>query len=64
MRKIIFPRNCWDAECPNFHAWDMSIDDYTCYCDKLQLQVDACDEWMFGRVCPLYKEEENEVPKG
>lgn len=64
MKKLIFPRDCWSAECPHFHAWDMSIDDYTCVCDKLMLQVDACDEWMFGRACPLYKEEENEVSEG
>ena len=51
--KIIFPRDCWGKECPFFHAWDMSVDAWTAYCDKLEIQIDACDEDITGRLCPL-----------
>lgn len=30
-----FPKDCWEKKCPHFHYWDMSIDDYTCFCDLL-----------------------------
>ena len=52
-----FPKDC-PYTCPHFHAWDLSIDDWTCVCDKLGVQIDECDmdfKWMF---CPL---DNNEV---
>lgn len=52
-----FPRDC-TADCLHFHTWDMSIDDWTCVCDKFGVQIDECDmgfNWMF---CPL---KENEI---
>ncbi len=47
-----FPKDC-TKDCPHFHTWDMSVDDWTCVCDLLNTQIDLCDsdfEWMF---CPL-----------
>lgn len=47
-----FPRDC-TKECPHFHTWDLSIDDWTSVCDLLKVQIDDCDmdfNWMF---CPL-----------
>ena len=47
-----FPQDC-TTECPHFHAWDMSVDDWTCVCDLLKVQIDDCDsdfQWMY---CPL-----------
>ena len=57
-KKIVFPRDCWNVECPFFKVWDMSIDDLACYCEKLERQIDACDEDFIGIICPLYKEDE------
>lgn len=37
-----FPKKCTN-ECPYYHWWDISIDDYTNVCDKLHVQVDDCD---------------------
>lgn len=54
-----FPKDC-PYTCPHYHSWDLSIDDWTCVCDKLGVQIDECDmdfKWMF---CPL----ENEVQHG
>ncbi len=48
-----FPTGC-TRECPYYHAWDMSIDDWTNYCDLLKVQIDDCDiEYTFRPVCPL-----------
>ena len=47
-----FPRDC-TKECPHFHTWDLSIDDWTSVCDLLKVQIDDCDmdfNWMY---CPL-----------
>lgn len=49
---IRFPKDCWNKNCPHFHCWDMSVDDFTCVCDKLKKQVDACDEDFSFLVCP------------
>lgn len=54
-----FPQDC-TTECPHFRTWDLSIDDWTCVCDLLKVQVDECDmdfAWMY---CPL-KEGESDV---
>ena len=53
-----FHRDC-TKECPHFHTWDLSIDDWTNVCDLLKVQIDDCDmdfNWMY---CPL-KEGEND----
>ena len=47
-----FPRDC-TSECPHFHCWDMSIDDYICVCDALKVQVDECDMDFIWYSCPL-----------
>lgn len=39
---IRFPIDC-PSDCPYLHEWDMSIDDLTFVCDKLNLQIDGCD---------------------
>ena len=55
-----FPINC-SENCPHYHYWDLSIDDYTNVCDKLQLQVDDMDAYGPFYVpldCPLAESEE------
>ena len=52
-----FPLDC-SFKCPHYHSYDLSIDDWTCICDKLNVQIDEYDtdfKWMF---CPL---DNNEV---
>jgi hypothetical protein len=54
-----FPRDC-PFDCPHYHSWDLSVDDWTCVCDKLGVQIDECDmdfKWMF---CPLNNNEVKE----
>ena len=51
-KPTMFPRDC-PRDCPHFRAWDMSIDDWTCRCDLLNVQIDECD-MDYQRVrCPL-----------
>lgn len=51
-KPTMFPRDC-PHDCPHFRAWDMSIDDWTCRCDLLNVQIDECD-MDYQRVrCPL-----------
>jgi len=47
-----FPKDCWGKDCVHFHIWDMSIDDYTCICDLLKVQVDDCDRYFDCYPCP------------
>ena len=52
-----FPKDC-TRDCPHYHAWDMSVDDWTNVCDLLKVQIDDCDmdfNWMY---CPLKEKEE------
>lgn len=52
-----FPKDC-PYTCSHFHAWYLSIDDWTCVCDKLDVQIDEYDmdfKWMF---CPLDNDKE------
>ena len=51
-KPTMFPRDC-PRDCPHFHAWDMSIDDWTCVCDLLHCQIDECDEDYQQARCPL-----------
>lgn len=54
-----FPKDCPD-DCPYFHRWDLSVDDYTNVCDKLEIQVDDMDAYSpfyLPRFCPLNKNE-------
>ena len=51
-----FPKDC-PRDCPHYHAWDMSVDDWTNACDLLKVQIDDCDmdfKWMY---CPLVEQE-------
>lgn len=48
---IIFPRDC-SRNCPHFHTWDMSIDDWTSVCDLLKIQIDDCDMNYRYEICP------------
>lgn len=53
-----FPVDC-PKTCKYFHCWDMSIDDYTCYCEKLKVQIDECDAYDGLHIlpfCPLNEE--------
>lgn len=55
-----FPMDCTE-DCPNYHCWDMSIDDYTNVCDKLEVQVDDMDAygpWYTPLICPLEEKSE------
>lgn len=47
-----FPRDC-TIECPHFKTCDLSIDDWTCVCDLLNLQIDECDMDYKLEKCPL-----------
>lgn len=50
-----FPTGC--DGCQHFKTWDMSIDDWTSYCDVLKVQIDDCDiDFTFHPVCPLEQE--------
>ena len=60
-----FPKDC-NKDCPHFHTWDMSIDDYTCVCDKLGIQIDECDGLDGLHIlplCPLEKEGDTDDSK-
>lgn len=48
----VFPRDC-RPECPHYKTWDMSVDDWTSYCDELKVQVDDCDSDYIQFRCPL-----------
>ena len=50
-----FPMDC-TTECPHYKIWDMSVDDWTSYCDILKEQVDDCDSDYIRFRCPLEKE--------
>ena len=55
-----FPKNC-TKECPYYHGWDLSVDDYTNVCDKLHVQVDDCDAYgpfYVPILCPLDEKED------
>ena len=55
-----FPKDC-TRDCPHYHSWDMSVDDWTNVCDLLKVQIDDCDmdfNWMY---CPLAEQESGEV---
>lgn len=57
-----FPQDC-TTKCQHFHTWDMSVDDWTCVCDKLGVQIDDCDsdfQWMY---CPLSEDDEKNTSK-
>ena len=50
-----FPKDC-TKDCPYYHCWDLSIDDYTNVCDKLGVQVDDMDAYSIfyiPMICPL-----------
>ncbi len=55
-----FPKDC-ERDCPHYHSWDMSVDDWTNACDLLKVQIDDCDmdfKWMY---CPLAEQESGEI---
>ena len=53
-----FPQDC-TTKCPYFRTWDLSIDDWTCVCDLLKVQVDECDMDFAWIYCPLKEDENN-----
>ena len=53
-----FPRDC-GVDCEHFRCWDLSIDDLTCVCDILKVQVDLCDCDFVRYKCPLGKEKDS-----
>lgn len=57
-----FPMDC-SKDCPHYHCWDLSIDDYTNVCDKLGVQVDDMDaygQFYIPLFCPIEMEGESE----
>lgn len=56
---IQFPIDC-PIDCPHLQAWDMSIDDWTYRCNKLNVQIDGCDTWVLP-ICPIERGEQNET---
>lgn len=57
-----FPLDC-TMECPHYKTWDMSVDDWTSYCDLLKVQVDDCVGWVNRHLCPLESERKEETVK-
>ena len=55
---IQFPIDC-PIDCPHLQAWDMSIDDWTYRCNKLNVQIDGCNTWVLP-ICPIERDEQNE----
>ena len=56
-----FPIDC-PPDCQYLTGWDLSIDDLTYYCKKLDMQIDGCDTAIaLLPLCPLKvrKEVEN-----
>jgi len=47
-----FPLDC-TMDCLHYKRWDMSIDDWTSYCDLLKELVDDCDVDIISYRCPL-----------
>lgn len=56
-----FPIGC-PNDCPHLHSWDLSVDDWTHVCDKLEMQMDEYDYgYNIFPFCPLSdKEQKNE----
>ena len=53
----VFPKDC-PEDCKYLRSWDLSIDDLTYVCTKLNIQIDGCDSWgQFCPSCPLAEEE-------
>lgn len=52
MVKKRFPRDC-SIECPYYRTYDMSVDDWTSICTKLNAQIDDCDMDFIWDYCPL-----------
>ncbi len=48
----LFPKDC-DKSCVHFHTWDMSVDDWTCVCDLLCIQIDECDAYDGLHLLPI-----------
>ena len=56
-----FPKDC-TKDCPHYHCWDLSVDDYTNACDILGVQVDDCDAYgpfYVPLICPIKEGEVN-----
>ena len=55
---IKFPIDC-PMECPYLQAFDMSIDDWTYVCNKLNVQIDECDTFakLLLPTCPIERGE-------
>ena len=51
-----FPIDC-PYDCEHHKQWDMSVDDYTHYCDLLHMQIDEYDCGFTGLLplCPMRK---------
>ena len=52
-----FPKDC-PSSCPHFVRFDMSVDDWTNHCDKLNVQIDDCDTDYQWVNCPLEEGEQ------
>lgn len=59
MKNIRFPIDC-PPDCPYHDCWDLSIDDYTHVCHKLNRQIDDydCGFTAFLPFCPIDIEKE------
>ena len=60
-----FPSDC-TTKCPHYKAWDMSVDDWTSYCDILKVQADDCDDYFIHYKCPLDSDKcyQNDLQEG
>lgn len=46
-----FPHDC-PHDCPHLTRYDLSIDDWSSYCDLLKVQIDDCDMDFQFEYCP------------
>lgn len=55
-----FPIDC-NEKCKYFACWDLSVDDLTCVCRKMNVQIDLCDSDFQRFICPLGIKVDEEV---
>lgn len=60
----VFPKDC-NIQCGHLYVYDLSVDDLVYACDKLGVEVDACDmDFVLMPLCPLTEEQRVLALKG
>ena len=63
MANKYFPKDCTE-DCPHYKRYDLSVDDYTNICRKLNVQVDDMDAYgpfYVPFICPLEEKPDEET---